>query len=73
MTAPVTLDALEIVELLGFVADVAGADPVSIGTALRRCLGAGYDATDLQADATRLADGLARAMGFADASLEPAP
>ena len=75
MTAPVCFDAadaVEIVELLRFVADVSETDPVSIDAALERFVGNGYEATDLRSDARRLADSLAQAMGFADGSLESA-
>jgi len=66
-------DAIEIVELLSFVADVCESDPSSIDIALGRFLGVfGYEAADLRSDATRLADRLARSLGFADSSMEEA-
>jgi hypothetical protein len=65
-------DALELVELLSFVADLCESDTGSVDLALVHFVGTGYDAGDLRADVVRLADHLARVMGFADASMEPA-
>lgn len=66
-------DALETVELLSFVAELCQADAAAIDTAICRYLGDGYYARDLRVDAMELADRLAQALGFADATLEKAP
>ncbi|MDA8359161.1 MAG: hypothetical protein M0Z95_23310 [Actinomycetota bacterium] len=75
MTAPVQLpadDGIEIVELLCVVADLCDRYPNVMGDMLRDYLGTnvGYGAEGLRMDAARIADELALAMGFADASLE---
>ena len=75
MTAPVTLpadDGIEIVELLCLVADLCEHYPSVMADMLRDFLGTnvGYSTEGLRMDAARIADELALAMGFADASLE---
>lgn len=72
MTAPFGLadDGVELVELLNVVAELCETFPVHMADLLGSCLGAGYGAADLRDDACRLAEGLAVAMGFADASME---
>jgi hypothetical protein len=73
MTAPFGLradDGIELVELLTMVADLCESFPVHIGDMLGSFLGAGYNSDDLRMDAARLAEGLAVAMGFSDASME---
>ena len=64
-------DGIELVELLCLVADLCDFCPTLMGDVLAYHLGAGYSAEDLRMDSARLADRLALAMGFADASLEP--
>jgi hypothetical protein len=76
MTSPVQLradDGIELVELLTMVAELCETFPVHMGDMLSSCLGAGYGATDLGEDAARIADELATAMGFTDASMDPVP
>jgi hypothetical protein len=75
MTAPVQLpadDGIEIVELLCLVMDLCERYPSVMGDMLRNYLGTnvGYGTEGLRMDAARIADELALAMGFADASLE---
>ena len=75
MTAPVQLpadDGIEIVELLCTVIDLCERYPSVMGDMLRDYLGTnvGYGTEGLRMDAARIADELALAMGFADASLE---
>ena len=75
MTAPVQLpadDGIEIVELLCLVIDLCEHYPSVMVDMLRNYLGTnvGYGTEGLRMDAARIADELALAMGFADASLE---
>lgn len=75
MTAPVQLcaeDGIELVELLCVVADLCDRYPSLMGDMLVNYLGTtvGYGAEGLRMDAARMADELALAMGFADASME---
>ncbi len=75
MTASVRLpadDGIEIVELLCVIADLCERYPSVMGDMLRNYLGTnvGYGTEGLRMDAARIADRLALAMGFADASLE---
>jgi hypothetical protein len=75
MTAPVQLpadDGIEIVELLCMVIDLCERYPSVMGDMLRDYMGTnvGYGSEGLRMDAARMADELALAMGFADASLE---
>ena len=75
MTAPVTLaaeDGIEIVELLCMVIDLCERYPAPMGDMLRDYLGTnvGYGTEGFRMDAARIADELALAMGFADASME---
>lgn len=66
-------DAVEVVELLTFVADVSASGASSIDCALGYFLGAGgYGSSDLRGDLVRLADLLANALGFADSQMESA-
>lgn len=76
MTGRVLLDAgdvIELVEMLGFVADLCASAPGPMNRALAGFVGPGYDAHDLAQDAIRLAGGLPFDVAFDDASLEPAP
>jgi hypothetical protein len=69
-----TGEALEIIELLGFVADLCCDQDETLDKALYRFVGSSaYAARELRGDATSLADRLARALGFADSTLEPRP
>jgi hypothetical protein len=75
MTAPVQLpadDGIAIVELLCMVIDLCERYPSVMGDMLRDYMGTnvGYGSEGLRMDAARMADELALAMGFADASLE---
>jgi hypothetical protein len=75
MTASVQLladDGIELVELLCMVIDLCERYPSVMGDMLRDYLGTnvGYGTEGLRMDAARIADELALAMGFADASLE---
>ncbi len=75
MTAPVQLradDAIELVELLCMVVDLCDSYRSVMGDMLRDYLGTnvGYGSEGLRMDAARIADELALAMGFADASME---
>jgi len=72
MTAPGTLagdDGVELVELLGVVAELCDMFPMHVADMLGSVLGSGYNAFELRTDARRLADKLAVSMGFADASM----
>ncbi|MGD0394581.1 MAG: hypothetical protein ABSC41_18285 [Acidimicrobiales bacterium] len=76
MTASVQLladDGIELVELLCMVIDLCERYPSVMGDMLRDYLGTnvGYGTEGLRMDAARIADELALAMGFADASMEP--
>ena len=76
MTGPITLDAgdaIELVELLGFVADLCASAPGPVDRALERFVGPGYAALDLRQDVISLAGRLPFTVGFDDPSLEPAP
>ena len=76
MTGPIALDvgdAIELVELLGFVADLCASAPGPMNRALARFVGPGYDALDLRQDAIRLARRLPFTVAFDDPSTEPAP
>jgi hypothetical protein len=78
MTAPVPIpidagDAIELVELLGFVADLCASAPGPMNRALEGFVGPGYDALDLAQDAIRLAGRLPFTVAFDDPSPEPAP
>jgi hypothetical protein len=75
MTAQVRLpadDGIEIVDLLCMVVDLCERYPSVMGDMLRDYLGttAGYGTEGLRMDAARIADELALAMGFTDASME---
>ena len=75
MTASVQLladDGIELVELLCMVIDLCERYPSVMGDMLRDYLGTnvGYGTEGFRMDAARIADELALAMGFADASLE---
>jgi hypothetical protein len=75
MTASVQLladDGIELVELLCMVIDLCERYPSVMGDMLRDYLGTnvGYGTEGLRMDAARIADELAVAMGFADASME---
>ncbi len=59
-------EALELVELLCFVADLCEAHHDVVSVALSHFVGTGYDAGDLADDAARLGGALARAVGCAD-------
>ena len=78
MTAPIPIpidagDAIELVELLGFVADLCASAPGPMNRALAGFVGPGYDAKDLAQDVISLAGRLPFTVGFDDPSLEPAP
>lgn len=75
MTVSVQLladDGIELVELLCMVIDLCERYPSVMGDMLRDYLGTnvGYGTEGLRMDAARIADELAVAMGFADASME---
>jgi hypothetical protein len=63
---------LSTVELLCFVADLCACEPEPLKEALCSFTTGHYLAEELGAEVRELADELARALGFADASLEPA-
>ena len=70
--SPTDAGAIEIVELLCMIIDLCERYPGYIGDMLREFLGqgTGYGTEGLRMDAARIADELALAMGFADASME---
>jgi len=61
------------VEVLRFVADLCACQPEELNVALCRFTSNYYPASELWAEATEVADCLARMLGLVDASLEPAP
>jgi hypothetical protein len=65
-------DVMEVVELLTFVSDVCASDAGSIDEALGRFVGSGYGSSDLKTEVVRLADTLARSLGFRDSQMEKA-
>ncbi|MGH9093066.1 MAG: hypothetical protein ACRDZR_17065 [Acidimicrobiales bacterium] len=72
MNAHVPEDQLvSAVEMLCFVADLCASQQETLNVALCRFTHSYYPAKDLRAEAKELADDLARALGFADSSLEP--
>lgn len=76
MTGPVPLDAgdaIELVELLGFMADLCASAPGAMNRALAGFVGPGYDAVDLAQDAIRLAGRLPFDVAVDDPSPEPVP
>lgn len=58
-------DALELVELLAFIAELCRAQGSTVSVALSHFVG-GYEAGELAADAARLAEVVARALGCPD-------
>jgi hypothetical protein len=67
-------DAKETIELLTFVSDVCASDASCVDRALCKFLGGdGYGSADLSADALRLADLIANALGFTDSQMEKTP
>jgi len=60
------------VETLRFVVDLSNAQPEELNVALCRFAGTFYPSSWFAADVLEVADELARALGFADSSLEPA-
>ena len=65
-------EILGVVELLGFITDLCNNQPRLMTCALSRFIGVHYDAADWRDDVITCADYLARALGFADATLEAA-
>jgi hypothetical protein len=64
-------EAYELVDLLTLIADVCESDASSIDEALGYFLGVGgYGTSDLRTDVLRLADELAKALGFTDSHME---
>ncbi len=59
-------EALELVELLCFVAELCAAQHRVVSDALSHFVGVDYDATQLGDDAARLAGVVARALGCAE-------
>ena len=73
MNAPVPEETLvSTVELLCFIADLCADQQETMNVALCRFTHSYYPAKDLGTEAREVADGLARVLGFTDASLEPA-
>jgi len=66
------VEILGVVELLNFVAELCADQPEELNVALCRFTATYYPAHQLRAEAKEMADRLARALGFVDASLEPA-
>jgi hypothetical protein len=66
-------ELLVAVDVLRFVADLCACQPEEMNVALCRFTSNYYPATHLRAEAIEVADRLAQAMGFLDASMEPAP
>ena len=63
---------LGLIELLVFVADLCADQHEALNKAIYRfTASSSYAAGELNSDATDIADLLAQALGFADASLEP--
>ncbi len=60
------------VEALRFVADLCHAQPEELNVALCRFTHSYYPAHHLEAEVIDIADDLARRLGFADSTLEPA-
>ena len=60
------------IELLGFITDLCNNQPGLLTEALSRFTGVRYPAVDLRDDVIACADYLAQALGFADATMEPA-
>jgi len=76
MNIPIPIDvgdAIELVELLSFVADLCASAPGPMDRALERFVGPGYAALDLRQDAINLAGRLPFTLAFDDPSMEPAP
>jgi hypothetical protein len=68
------IDIVGVIELLGFVADLCRAEGPAISEALERFVGTDiYGAMELRIELLNVGDSLARALGFAGVSLEPAP
>ena len=65
-------NVLAAVELLTFIADLCADQPEELNVALCRFTATYFPATALRAQVKEMADGLARVLGFSDASLEPA-
>jgi hypothetical protein len=66
-------ELLVAVEVLRFVADLCACQPEEMNVALCRFTSNYYPSTELRAEVIEVADRLAQVLGFADASLEPAP
>jgi hypothetical protein len=61
-----------VIELLGFVADLAHCEAPLVSSALARFVAhTGWDAAQLGSEALCYADRLAQAMGFPDADMDP--
>lgn len=65
-------DLLYAVELLRFVAELCAARPTELDSALLGHTDPGYGARQLLSEVVEVGDALARALGFADLSMEPA-
>lgn len=66
-------DLLVVVELLRFVADLCAGQPEELNVALCRFTHTYHPAHHFAAEVTDIGDRLAKVLGFADLSLEPAP
>jgi hypothetical protein len=67
-------DAMELVELLTFIADICESSQDSIDCALGHFLGVGgYGTRELRGDVVRLADVVAKALGFTDSQMDEVP
>lgn len=66
-------ELVSLVELLAFIAQLCNTEGTLVSSALARFCGVdAYGAAELHVEAAHWADSLARLLGFADASLEPA-
>lgn len=66
-------DAAELVELLAFIAALCQNQRSAVSAALHAFMGTAYAASDLGADAARLAGVVARAVGLAEPATEQLP
>lgn len=71
MNASVPQDGIyNLVELLGFIAEVCAKHPEELNVALCRHTGTYYPANHLRAEILEVADRFAQTTGFADAAME---
>jgi len=66
-------EVVELVELLGLLGELCGAHHHAVSAALEAMVGPGYDASELGADARRLGEALARAVGLVGEAPCPHP